>query len=100
MTELTGFLQEKVKIEPDKRIYRFKTFCMNITDLISYIRNIDQKEIKDSKIENIKKVKLSPPKICPKCGKKMRENLNIIGCKKCKVIYEYNNELNKWVFVA
>ena len=94
------FFTRKSKEEPDKRIYRFKTFCSNITDLVSYIRKIEQIEQKNAEEEKIKKVKSSPPRKCPKCGKTMRANLNIVGCKKCKIIYEYKNELNKWEFVA
>ncbi len=94
------YFTRKSKKEPEKRIYRFNTFCSVITDLISHVRQKDSEIEQEEAKEAIIRVKSSPPRRCPKCGKIMLETLDTVGCKKCKVIYEYRLNSNSWEKVA
>ena len=93
------FTQNKNKINGKiKRSYYFKSFVSNITALISHVQ---EQTVKDKELEIKKeqeKAKSDHPRKCPKCGKEtVVYGLDSVGCRACRVVYEYDEKVNEWI---
>lgn len=81
-----------------ERVYHFNTFAkMCISEILPHVKKGQSVAIAKKERAEKEKNKAAPPDKCPKCGKKLLQGTtNSVGCRACRIVYEYDSEKNTW----